>query len=865
VSQQRQSKYKVLGKVGLGATGTLYKASQVQLDRVVAIKVLDPVLLDACADKPGLENIFRSYSKLEHPNINRLIEYDMAGKNPYFVAGVIEGKNLGLLLTARKSPSLASLLDYVAQAAMAVQFAHEQGLLHGDIKPENVLVTADGSALVTDFGIGLALVGPTGASKVPRYISPEQAHGKLADEATDIYGLGALLFDVLTGAPPRGGSGDIDLLKAHLKKGKTSPLPPVLVELVAGCLETDPGNRPDSAEQVAVTLQEISLSLDSDASYRARRPRSRGPQAKRTTAEGMRKNLEASVKRAIPVPTPMSPKKRWALLACAIGLPLLVLLVLFISSSRGSAKPTHTVTSFEVIRCGSRAALVAWKGSWRATTASFSLDKEGAEEARELSVQPLFQPDAKAEAPYDYVARIGDLETATRYAVALEMPDGKRSLPRNIVTKTRAKFEPVRKIQFGDDGTARVIVEAKVPFSLKLSPAPDVLEPARKKGMPSFSGRFQASYTFAQLSRDAELSIRARTLDGEEERLDVNVKEWLVSQFDQAISAFEKERKDKGLHALLADSEGKPSRLLREGNLRKRSKMDKGDSVAAEKMVAMTWRIVREKLETVDWYQRMKPLIPGIPSLLKSEFATDDLRQKIAHATMPFSLVQRGAIWYELGENADWVTLLAPANRPFQVRVGRPYLNKPASVLPFTVMNILGQRDWYLMFDDYHPKFKVIFSNPLMKDMVAGQRMTVNLSKVDMGTVKEVELELSVRTAVMPVVMVVSINKGRFFAVFEDSKADVDSYDTWRRESGANVREVAMMLRGDLGEKNKFRASLATIGEGLLEKPRRLYQRIPISALARRNNEVDVYPVSSPIDSFEYVAVTGLKIRLASN
>jgi len=223
--------YQILGKLGAGAMATVFKARQLSLDRIVAIKVL-PRKLGAHAE--FVERFYkegRAAARLNHNNIVQAIDVGNAGEYHYFVMEYIEGKTVYDDLAAGKIYSEKDALEIVIQVARALDHAAERGFIHRDVKPKNVMLTKQGVAKLADMGLARetadlkAAVAEAGrAYGTPYYISPEQIRGEVnIDFRADIYSLGATLYHMVTGKVPFEGSTPAAVMHKHLKEPLVPP------------------------------------------------------------------------------------------------------------------------------------------------------------------------------------------------------------------------------------------------------------------------------------------------------------------------------------------------------------------------------------------------------------------------------------------------------------------------------------------------------------------------------------------------------------------------------------------------------------------------------------------------------------------
>jgi len=259
--------YTILREIGEGGMGKVYLAENQMIGQQVAIKILDPVL----ARNPDLRERFAQEARiqvaLQHQNIVRVLNAQSSEELSFLIMEYIEGQSLDKVLKRRGKLSVDESIKIFAQVLDAVGYAHDKGIIHRDLKPSNIMVCADGTTKVTDFGIAKVLgdtkLTRTGTSMgSPDYMSPEQVLGKKdIDHRTDIYSLGATLYEMLTGRPPfvieNGGTSDSDFLikTAHVNQTPISPhelasgLDQGISTVVLKALEKAPSSRFKNCEE----------------------------------------------------------------------------------------------------------------------------------------------------------------------------------------------------------------------------------------------------------------------------------------------------------------------------------------------------------------------------------------------------------------------------------------------------------------------------------------------------------------------------------------------------------------------------------------------------------------------------------------
>jgi serine/threonine protein kinase/predicted ATPase len=268
---QQLGPYEIRGLLGKGGRGGVYPARDPRLGRDLALKVLPS---HAVGDDVALERFTRearTASALNHPNVVTIYEIGEAEAGRFIAMELVEGQTLRALVDRR--PEIEALAQIGAQAARALSVAHAAGIVHRDVKPENVMVRRDGFVKVLDFGLARLFTAPDGRSIAPggatrageavgtlRYMSPEQACGEVVDSATDVFSLGLVLFELATGAHPFSASSDVALVSAMLTtsppsaSGSNPGLPLAFDARLSAMLEKEPRHRPPAAEVESALL-----------------------------------------------------------------------------------------------------------------------------------------------------------------------------------------------------------------------------------------------------------------------------------------------------------------------------------------------------------------------------------------------------------------------------------------------------------------------------------------------------------------------------------------------------------------------------------------------------------------------------------
>src|SRR5262245_3525461 len=273
--------------LGEGGFAAVFRAHHPFLERDVAIKVLDPSLAVYAALEEQFLHEARTIAAAEHPHIVPLYSADATGGLLYLVMRLLPGHSLEDRIAEGKLPA-AEAVRIALECARALAAAHAVGVVHRDIKPANILLDANGNATVTDFGIALVTSRPArdpmgSTTGTPHYMSPEQSLGEQVDGRSDVYALGVVLYEMLTGVCPFSGRNATEVIAQHIsapipKVSDREPATPVaLVRLVDRMLAKDPAGRPTAAELVKeLTAANTPDALLTPSQVRRRRWKGRG-------------------------------------------------------------------------------------------------------------------------------------------------------------------------------------------------------------------------------------------------------------------------------------------------------------------------------------------------------------------------------------------------------------------------------------------------------------------------------------------------------------------------------------------------------------------------------------------------------------
>jgi serine/threonine protein kinase len=267
-SGRKIGRFEIIDTIGRGGMGEVLKGRDPYNSRIVAIKILDEAALKDRETLIRFEREAAAAAELDHPNIAKMygLHYDDEGR-PFIVMEYVDGTPLDRLLREKLDMQFSQMLDWIAQAAKGLEFARRRGIIHRDVKPANLIVDKDGAIRIIDFGLAKSMWDTSGVTATgmvvgtPRYMSPEQGMGRNVDHRSDIYALGATLYELITKQTPYDGDTPMSIMMKHINAPLTPPYvlhpkcPSDMNEIVVKMLAKDPNQRYQDYEPLIHDLE----------------------------------------------------------------------------------------------------------------------------------------------------------------------------------------------------------------------------------------------------------------------------------------------------------------------------------------------------------------------------------------------------------------------------------------------------------------------------------------------------------------------------------------------------------------------------------------------------------------------------------
>jgi len=347
--QEYGNRYELVSRIAIGGMGEVWKATDKTIGRTVAIKILK----EEYFGDPGFRERFRAEARhaalVNHEGIANVFDYGEEEGKAYLVMEMVPGEALSTILEREKVLPPERVLSIIWQTAQALHQAHEAGLVHRDIKPGNLLITPEGQVKITDFGISrvtdqVPLTATGQVMGTVQYLAPEQASGKPASPATDIYSLGIVAYEALSGRRPFRGESQVSIAMAHIKEAPPElpgTIPEPVRKLVMSCMAKKPEGRPATAETLAKAARALELGQVDEAMAYIPEPGKAAP-----VDTGAPDKPGPRGTQPIPVVDEGIPRKVWAI-AISGGVALIALVIGSIALINANLDATPEETAVE--------------------------------------------------------------------------------------------------------------------------------------------------------------------------------------------------------------------------------------------------------------------------------------------------------------------------------------------------------------------------------------------------------------------------------------------------------------------------------------------------------------------------------------
>ncbi|MDR0946956.1 MAG: Stk1 family PASTA domain-containing Ser/Thr kinase [Ruminococcus sp.] len=278
IGKRLDGRYEITELIGIGGMADVYKAVDILEDKTVAVKILKPEFSDNEEFIRRFRNESKAIAILSHPNIVKIFDVGFTDKMQFIVMEYIDGITLKEFIEQQGVLKWKDTVHFIIQILRALQHAHDRGIVHRDIKPQNIMLFPDGTIKVMDFGIArfareeLKTISDKAIGSV-HYISPEQASGNVTDERSDIYSVGIMMYEMLTGVKPFDADNPLTVILMHMQKGAKPPrkindsIPEGLEEIVMRAMQADPSKRYQSASEMIKDIEEFKRNPAINFSY----------------------------------------------------------------------------------------------------------------------------------------------------------------------------------------------------------------------------------------------------------------------------------------------------------------------------------------------------------------------------------------------------------------------------------------------------------------------------------------------------------------------------------------------------------------------------------------------------------------------
>jgi len=828
-------RFRLLELVGKGGMGEVFRARDGSSDEVVALKVVRSDRKSELTILKRFQREFQAMAAVRHPNVIRLFEIGEDGGDAYFTMEYVDGRSLEAVLTERPYEARPGV-DVGIQLCKGLAAVHDGGMCHRDVTPSNVMVTVDGTVKLMDFGLvkpleqtatELTKTGTVVGTFV--YLPPEVLRGKPADYRSDVYQAGVTLYQALTGTPPYAPE---DILT--MARGRPLDPPPAL-HLV--CRGADPHLSGIVAKAMAFE------------------PRHRYQRAVdfATALDRWLKGLPRTSSAAIEPYRPTSAGRRsWRPL---LGLvPLVLVIAIILRHLGGGATPDYRVDGPTVEARGTRAVVLSWKASWRDERPTVVVtDTGGAEVTTAATGRSTVAVDGER---FVHRLTLTRLAAGTRYHVAVQKPDGTRTLARSFETLAATAFDCEPAVALDERGRLVVTVAGSVPFAVELDPAPLLLDPRPAGHGVVVDRRWSATYGLAGVV-DGTLTWRCTSIDGDRRDVRLSAPAALGRALDEVWQAFLDERASGAFHGCFAGDGGRRNSLMHELAVQfaRAASVDERNRVRDD-----AWRRMTERLtERSRWYRRLVEVLPGMAEVGRHETLYAAVRDRWQRALLPLDLVDGAARWFGLPHHPAWQEFLALDRRPYPMAAG-PAPRSPGAVAVDLVWQTTDRLPWTVLVDPRHPTAGT-FVPPSGRAWLEPQHFRGDLAGPAVEGCHRCELEVRLRAVYSGMVPVVAFDADRLVAL-PPRDDDAAALDEHLQRTGGHTKLGMLMLDDAFGDPARRGETLPAMDSLMLPNEVIYRHAVPRDWLRPGTLEVTLSLYTGPVEECRPVSVTGMRLHL---
>ena len=806
--------------------GEVYRAFDTKLNRPVALKVIINKLVGNTLAIKRFRREVKALASINHPNVVRLFDVAQQKEKLFYTMELVNGKTLHALLldgamSKRKAVRLVSAL------ADGLHAVHQKGLLHRDIKPANIMVNEDGVPKLMDFGlvkdIDDAQTKLTATGNIVgtlSYLPPEHLRHQDIDEKSDVFQLGVILYEALTGNNPL----TVEFLAAVSEGGKEPTIrppssvedgiPQSLDEVVMKAIASQPSDRYETAKSFCHALNDWLAKAADEPTVAKKKKRPR----KRATQE-------------------QSKLLRQAVIAVAV-----VVFALFFWQFFPKSQRSGIVRDLNIEKCGGRTLIVRWQSDWRSDNPQFFVREKEKGEYKTLRRLALFVTPTGNESistlPFAHRILLTGLLPARQYTLALKRPDGSKTVGVNFSTVVQPEFSPSRFLSLTSDGALEVTVKSVLPFSARCEPNPLSIKPDDPPGRHLYEERRIYRFSLRRLAVSPKIKMELTSIDQEKIVWQLPVAKLLKASFLEAYNSFSKEHKEGNFHQILLGEEKTFHALFKRDKRR-------------------LWPLLSKRLvEQAQWYRKLRPYLPGLPTLLNSNLCTEDLRATVACSLLPLELISRGAKFSKAQVYGQWEAFLTPRLNLYQINRGPFSDGLLTQSLPF-VWSKSRPYSWRLFIDKAHPRGKG--SETEIPIYSTTETMTVQVNGTSIKRSRALSLELSLRTAIAGVIPIVEL--GDRTIAFPPVDEEVRAYNQMLAAKGKEILGgLGLSLApGGVLDADFYQNSV----EGTFTaKPMLRRVSIPPTEISGGLLQARIRLLVGPIDSMGATVIDGLRLVL---